>query len=117
MAATNPSHPPAELRIGTLKAALWANDVNGRTRYNVTFNRLYRTDQGEWRTSRSFRRDDLLVLAKLANRAHSRVFELEAAATPSSRPAVSTAAPSEGVPGIVGGTPEGEENRGGSQGT
>ena len=80
MAAANPIPPPAELRIGTLKAALWANDVNGRTRYNVTFDRLYRTDKGEWRTSRSFRRDDLLVLAKLANRAHSRVFELEAAA-------------------------------------
>lgn len=72
--------PAEELRIGLCRAALWANDHDGRTRHNVSFSRLYRNEEGEWRSTGSFGRDDLLVLAKLADRAHDRIFELEAAA-------------------------------------
>ncbi len=68
--------PLEEVRIGTVKAAIWQNDVAGKTRYNVTFSRIYRDAEGQWKTAQSFGRNDLLVLAKVADRAHSRIFEL-----------------------------------------
>ena len=48
-----------------------------RTRYNVTFSKSYRDADGQWKTTQSFGRNDLLVLAKVADRAHSRIFELQ----------------------------------------
>ena len=68
--------PVAEVRIGRVKAAIWPNETKeGRRRYNVTFSRLYR-DGEEWKRTQSFGRNDLLVLAKVADQAHSRIFEL-----------------------------------------
>lgn len=70
--------PIDEVRIGSLKAAIWQNQVgdDGAIRYNVTFGRLYRADDGEWKTTRSFGTGDLLVLRKLANPVHTRIHEL-----------------------------------------
>ena len=68
--------PVAEIRIGRVKATVWPNETEGRTRHNVTFSRLYKDDAGEWKTTQSFGRNDLLVLAKVADQAHSRIFEL-----------------------------------------
>ena len=34
------SKPVAEVRIGRVKAAVWPNETEGRTRHNVTFSRL-----------------------------------------------------------------------------
>ena len=53
------------------------NQVAERTRYNVTFSRIYRDADGQWKTTRSFGRNDLLVLAKVADRAHLHIFELQ----------------------------------------
>ena len=69
--------PVAEIRIGRVKATVWPNETEGRTRHNVTFSRLYKDDAGEWKTTQSFGRNDLLVLAKVADQAHSRIFELQ----------------------------------------
>ena len=69
--------PQDEVRIGTVKAAIWQNDVSGKTRYSVTFSRIYRDAEGQWKTTQSFGRNDLLVLAKVADRVHSRIFELQ----------------------------------------
>ena len=69
--------PQDEVRIGTVKAAIWKNEVAGKTRYNVTFFRIYRDAEGQWKTTQSFGRNDLLVLAKVADQAHSRIFELQ----------------------------------------
>ena len=69
--------PQDEVRIGTVKAAIWKNEVAGKTRYSVTFSRIYRDAEGQWKTTQSFGRNDLLVLAKVADRAHSRIFELQ----------------------------------------
>ena len=69
--------PHDEVRISTVKAAIWQNDVAGKTRYSVTFSRIYRDAEGQWKTTQSFGRNDLLVLAKVADRAHSRIFELQ----------------------------------------
>ena len=69
--------PHDEVRIGTVKAAIWRNDVADKTRYSVTFSRIYRDAEGQWKTTQSFGRNDLLVLAKVADRAHSRIVDLE----------------------------------------
>ena len=68
--------PVAEVRIGPVKATVSPNETEGRTRHNVTFSRLYR-DGEEWKRTQSFGRNDLLVLAKVADQAHSRIFELQ----------------------------------------
>jgi len=63
--------PVHELRLGLIKAAIWENTVGDNLlRYNVTFARIYKTET-EWKASDAFGRDDLLVLAKVADQAHS----------------------------------------------
>ena len=68
--------PISEVRIGRVKAAIWPNGTEGRTRHNVTFSRLYK-DNDQWKSTQSFGRNDLLLLAKVADLAHSRIFELQ----------------------------------------
>ena len=68
--------PISEVRIGRVKAAIWLNGTEGRTRHNVTFSRLYK-DGEEWKSTQSFGRNDLLLLAKVADQVHSRIFELQ----------------------------------------
>ena len=60
--------PISEVRIGRVKAAIWPNGTDGRTRHNVTFSRLYK-DGDEWKSTQSFSRNDLLLLAKVADQA------------------------------------------------
>ena len=62
--------PVQDVRLGYIKAAIWENSVSDIVRYNVTFSRIYK-DQAEWKASDSFGRDDLLVLAKVADQAHT----------------------------------------------
>ena len=49
---------------------LWANDTKVGVRYGVTFQRLYK-DGEEWKTTDSFGRDDLPLVAKVADMAHT----------------------------------------------
>ena len=67
--------PTTTVRIGVVKAAIWQNQAGDRTRYNVTFSRSYRDADGQWHTTHSFGYNDLLVLAKVADRAHSCIFD------------------------------------------
>lgn len=68
MAKNKPAH---EIRLGRVKATIWANQSDqGGTWYNVTPARIYK-DGEEWKESDSFGRDDLLVLAKVLNEAHT----------------------------------------------
>ena len=64
------NNPPKEVRMGSIKATIWKNDTEAGTRHNVTFSRLYR-DGASWKSTESFGRDDLLLLAKVADEAHS----------------------------------------------
>jgi hypothetical protein len=70
--------PVKELRIGTIRAAIWRNDGDNGVWHNVTFERGYR-DGEEWKSSASFGRDDLLVLSKLADQAHTWIIDTEGA--------------------------------------
>jgi len=62
--------PVHEIRLNTVKAAIWENNSGETTRHNVTFGRIYK-DGNLWKSAESFGRDDLLLLAKLADQAHS----------------------------------------------
>jgi hypothetical protein len=66
--------PIHEVRFGFIKAVIWKNENESRAFYNVTFTRLYKEGQ-QWQTTGSFGRDDLLLLAKVADEAHSWICE------------------------------------------
>ena len=72
--------PVHEVRVGSVKAAIWENPPENGVRHNVTFERLYKSDD-EWKQTQSFGRDDLLVLAKVADQAHTWIFENAKATT------------------------------------
>ncbi len=71
-----PIKPVHEVRIGAIKAAIWANEgpkPNG-TWHSVTFCRLFKVGD-EWNQATNFTRADLLVVAKVADQAHSWILE------------------------------------------
>ncbi len=72
--AAGPS-PVKTLRIGRIKAAVWENSADQRTFYNVTFARTYMDEDKKFHDTDSFGRDDLLLLSKLADQAHTFVCE------------------------------------------
>ena len=65
--------PVHELRLGRIRAAIWENDTQNGVRHNVTVSRLYK-DGDEWRDSSSFGRDDLPLVSKVLDRAHTWIF-------------------------------------------
>ncbi|TWT60832.1 hypothetical protein [Rubinisphaera italica] len=69
--------PVHEIRLGAVKAAIWENETSAGLRHNVTISRLYK-DGDEWRNTDSFGRDDLPLVAKVVDQAHSWIFELGA---------------------------------------
>ena len=74
-ATTANRKPIHEIRLGAIKASVWQNDTENGVRYNVTFGRLYKDNGGDWKVSDSFGRDDLLLLAKMADLAHNFIFQ------------------------------------------
>ena len=70
--------PVEEVRNGLVKAAIWQNETAKGIRYSITFRRLYKEKGAkEWKSTSSFGRDDLLVLRKVADQAHTRIQELQ----------------------------------------
>ena len=68
--------PVHEVRYGRIKAAVWANTTDKGVRHNVTVCRIYKDEQtGSWRDSQSFGRDDLPLVAKVADEAHTWIFQ------------------------------------------
>jgi len=65
--------PVHEIRLGRIKAAIWENETQNGSLYNVTFVRLYR-DGKQWKDATSFGRDDLPLVAKVADRVHSWIY-------------------------------------------
>lgn len=74
MAKSKTNQPAREIRIGGIKAVIWLNQTQNGDRHNVQFQRLYR-DDGTWKQTDSFGRDDLLVLAKVADLAHTWIYQ------------------------------------------
>ena len=73
--STRPNPPVKTFRLGRIKAAVWAQEIDSRTFYNVTFARTYVDDQKQFHDSDSFGRDDLPLVGKLADQAHTFIFE------------------------------------------
>jgi hypothetical protein len=66
--------PVHEVRLGRIKAAIWANETDNGVRHNVTITRLYK-DGDEWKTSTSFGREELPLVAKVADLAHTWIYQ------------------------------------------
>ncbi|MDX1963911.1 MAG: hypothetical protein SFX18_12210 [Pirellulales bacterium] len=71
---TTENRPIHEVRRGRIKAAIWENETTSGTRHNVTFIRIYR-DGEEWKSSDSFGRDDLPLVMKVADLAHTWIYQ------------------------------------------
>lgn len=70
-----PKQKPAhEIRLGRVKATIWENRTEQGTRHNVTVSRLYK-DGDQWKQSASFGREDLPLVAKVADLAHTWIYE------------------------------------------
>lgn len=70
----NKNQPAHEIRLGAVKATIWENDTTSGKRHNVTVTRLYK-DGDEWKRTESFGRDDLPLLTKVTDLAHTWIFE------------------------------------------
>jgi hypothetical protein len=67
-----PKQRPAQtIRYGRLKATIWRQESDKGPWYSVVLARTYRDQSGNWQSSGSYGRDDLLLLAKIADQAHS----------------------------------------------
>lgn len=66
--------PVHEIRLGRIRAAVWVNKTEHGVRHNVILSRLYKDDQDQWQDSISFGREDLPLVAKVADMAHTWIF-------------------------------------------
>ena len=85
-AAQNKDKPVRVVRIRNIRGNVWPNRLpSGQVVYNVTIDRLWRDDdqtneggevikKGEWHQSQSFGRDDLLIVAKVADLCHTWIY-------------------------------------------
>ena len=71
---TKNNAPVHEVRFGRIKACVWENQTEKGVRYAVSIVRLFKDDEG-WKESLSFDRDDLPLVAKVADRCHTWIFE------------------------------------------
>ena len=104
------ARPVQEIRIGAIRAAIWRNETESGVRHNVTFERIYR-DGEEWRSTSSFGRDDLLLLGKVADQAHTWIHsqgrETSATASPGAPASAETASAGGAGPNRVRRRPDG----------
>lgn len=83
---SNENQPVHRVRLSSVSAAIFKNETEeGRVHYNTQFDRSYK-DGDDWRHTRSFSRDDLLNLAKVADLAHSWIHAQQQAASGSGQP-------------------------------
>ena len=54
---------------------MWENKTDKRKFYNVTFSRSYLDEEKRFHDANSFGRDDLPLVAKLADEAHTFIFK------------------------------------------
>ena len=72
--ASNKARPIHEIRLGRIRAAIWENETPNGKRHNVTVSRIYK-DGDQWKDTASFGRDDLQLVAKAVDQAHSWIFD------------------------------------------
>ena len=77
--AQEKARPVHEIRLGRIRAALWENTTEKGIRHNVTVSRLYK-DGEQWKDSSSFGREDLPLVMKVLDLAHTWNYEHPATA-------------------------------------
>jgi len=68
------AEPVHTIRFGLIKASIWQNHTRAGDRHTVSIVRLYKNGD-LWKESTRFGRDDLPLVAKVADLAHSWIFE------------------------------------------
>lgn len=75
---SEPKKPALKITLHPVSAAIWRNEGEKGVLYAVTFERSYRDAEGNWKTSGSFSGGELLLLAKIADLAHTEVVRFRA---------------------------------------
>jgi hypothetical protein len=71
-ATQEPKQRPAQtIRIGRLKVTIWRQESDKGPWFSTVPSRTYKDQGGNWQSSSSLGRDDLLVMAKLLDQAHT----------------------------------------------
>ena len=71
----NGKGPEKMLRYGVLSVSIWRNESATGPWYSVTARRSYQDKAGNWQYADSFRSQDLLLMAKLFDQAHTWIEE------------------------------------------
>lgn len=69
------NQPVHRIRVARVEGAIWQNQSENGTWYNVTLSRSYKDANDEWKSADSFSGDDLLLVAKVADQAHSWIIQ------------------------------------------
>jgi hypothetical protein len=62
--------PIHEIKLGRVKVSIWTNCTEAGFRFNVTACRIYK-DGDQWKTSESFGRDEIPLICKALDMAHT----------------------------------------------
>ena len=74
---SNSKKPVKKITLHPVTAAIWKNqNGDGKTFYSVTFERSYRDEAGTWQNADNYSAGELLLLAKVADLAHTEIFKL-----------------------------------------
>ena len=66
--------PVHSIRLGRIEVAIWENEGQKGSFHNVTVSRSYK-DGDDWKKSDSFGRDDLPLVAKALDQAHTWIYQ------------------------------------------
>ena len=71
------SRPVDKIRIGSITGNIWRNTGQNGDYYTSSFERMYRDEQGQPKSTDSLRPADLPVMAKISDKVLDRIMELE----------------------------------------
>ena len=74
--APTKNKPIHDIRLGLIRAAIWKNEHENGVRYSVSITKIYKDKEGdEWKSTDYFGRDELLLVAKVADQTHTWIYE------------------------------------------
>ena len=73
---TTINKPVHEIRLGSVRAAIWAYITQNGVRHSVTISRSYRVGN-DWKKTNSYGKEDLLVLEKITELAQKWLYKYE----------------------------------------
>lgn len=70
--------PAHRIRVHGVTATIWRNESDNGVWFNTTVVRSFKNDQDEYQDTNSYGEEQLLVLSKVADMAHSWIIEQQA---------------------------------------